>query len=201
MRRRLTRAGVLTEMIRAVNASLEPERVADAIVARVSAWIPVPGWLVLASTEDGEIRPLASRGIPSTLEAAAQDVGELVARSTTPFYSADIAADSRVPKAEPQHPPAAAIGFPLECRGRTVGALIGIDRAPSAREPKLAAATLSALRQALEPGAFALDNGMRMQRAEALSVTDDLTQLYNSRYLREARLVSRCSTCDKYREL
>ena len=183
MRRRLTRADVLTEMIRAVNASLEPERVADAIVARVSAWIPVPGWLVLASTEDGEIRPLASRGIPSTLEAAAQDVGELVARSTTPFYSADIAADSRVPKAEPQHPPAAAIGFPLECRGRTVGALIGIDRAPSAREPKLAAATLSALRQALEPGAFALDNGMRMQRAEALSVTDDLTQLYNSRYL------------------
>ena len=196
MRRRLTRADVLTEMIRAVNASLEPERVADAIVARVSAWIPVPGWLVLASTEDGEIRPLASRGIPSTLEAAAQDVGELVARSTTPFYSADIAADSRVPKAEPRHPRAAAIGFPLECRGRTVGALIGIDRAPSAREPKLAAATLSALRQALEPGAFALDNGMRMQRTEALSVTDDLTQLYNSRYLsqvlhRETKRASR----------
>ena len=61
MRRRLTRADVLTEMIRAVNASLEPERVADAMVARVSAWIPVPGWLVLASTEDGEIRPA---GIP-----------------------------------------------------------------------------------------------------------------------------------------
>ena len=196
MRRQLTRADVLTEMIRAVNASLEPERVADAIVARVSAWIPVPGWLVLASTEDGEIRPLASRGIPPTLEAAAQHVGELVARSTTPFYSADIAADSRVPKAEPRHPPAAAIGFPLECRGRTVGALIGIDRAPSAREPKLAAATLSALRQALEPGAFALDNGMRMQRTEALSVTDDLTQLYNSRYLsqvlhRETKRASR----------
>ena len=196
MRRRLTRADVLTEMIRAVNASLEPERVADAIVARVSAWIPAPGWLVLASTEDGEIRSLASRGIPATLEAAAHAVGELVARSTTPFYSADIAADSRVPKAESRHPPAAAIGFPLECRGRTVGAVIGIDRTPSAREPKLAAATLSALRNALEPGAFALDNGMRMQRAEALSVTDDLTQLYNSRYLsqvlrRETKRASR----------
>ena len=126
MRRQLTRADVLTEMIRAVNASLEPERVADAIVARVSAWIPVPGWLVLASTEDGEIRSLASRGIPSALEAAAQAVGELVARSTTPFYSADIAADGRVPKADTRHPRATAIGFPLECRGRTVGALIGI---------------------------------------------------------------------------
>ena len=155
MRRRLARADVLTEMNCAVNASLEPERVVDAIVARVSACIPTPGWLVLASTEDGEIRSLVSRGIPSTLRAAAHAVGELVARSTRPFYSADIAADRRVPKAEPQHPPAAAIGFPLECRGRTVGALIGIDRTASAREPKLAAATLSALRNALEPGAFA----------------------------------------------
>jgi two-component system cell cycle response regulator len=36
---------------------------------------------------------------------------------------------------------------------------------------------------ALEPGAIALDNAVRMQRAEELSVTDDLTQLYNSRYL------------------
>jgi diguanylate cyclase (GGDEF)-like protein len=196
MRRRLTRAGVLTEMIRAVNASLEPERVADAIAAQASVWIPVPGWLVVATTEDGEIRSMASRGIPATLEPAAQAVGELVARSTDPFYSADIAADSRLPKAARRYPPAAVMGFPLECRGRTVGALIGIDRVPSTREPKLTAAALTALRNALEPGAFALDNGMRMQRAEALSVTDDLTQLYNSRYLsqvlrRETKRASR----------
>jgi diguanylate cyclase (GGDEF)-like protein len=195
MRRRLARADVLTEMIRAVNASLEPERVADAMVTQVSAWMPIPGWLVLACAEDGEIRPLASRGIPAALEVAAQAVGELVARSTAPFYSADIAADRRLAKDDTTHP-AAAIGFPLECRGRTVGALIGIDRAPSAREPKLAAATLAALRNALEPGAFALDNALRMQRAEALSVTDDLTQLYNSRYLsqvlrRETKRASR----------
>ena len=196
MRRRLTRAGVLTEMIRVVNASLEPERVADAIAVQASAWIPVSGWLVVATTEDGEVRSMASRGIPSTLELAAQAVGEFVARSTGPFYSADIAVDGRLPKAEPRHPPAAVMGFPLECRGRTVGALIGIDRVPCTREPKLTAATLTALRHALEPGAFALDNGMRMQRAEALSVTDDLTQLYNSRYLsqvlrRETKRASR----------
>ncbi len=183
MRRRLTRADVLTEMIRAVNASLEPARVADAMVTQVSAWLPVPGWLVLASAEHGEIRPLASRGIPAPLEGAAQAVGELVARSTAPFYSADIAADRRLAKDDTTYPSAATIGFPLVCRGHAVGALIGIDRALSAREPKLTAATLAALRNALEPGAFALDNALRMQRAEALSLTDDLTQLYNSRYL------------------
>ena len=85
MRRRLTRADVLTEMIRAVNASLEPERVADAMVAQVSAWIPVPGWLVLASAEDGEIRPLASRGISGVARGGRPGRGELVARSTAPF--------------------------------------------------------------------------------------------------------------------
>jgi diguanylate cyclase (GGDEF)-like protein len=198
MRRRLTRADVLTGMVRAVNASLEPERVADAMVAQVSAWIPVPGWLVLATAEDGQLRPLASRGIPATLEASGQAVGEFVARSTQPFYSADISADRRLSKFETSYPPAAAIAFPLECRGRTVGALVGLDRAPSAREPKLAAATVAALGRALEPGAFALDNAMRMQRTEALSVTDDLTQLYNSRYLsqvlhRETKRASRSS--------
>jgi diguanylate cyclase (GGDEF)-like protein len=90
----------------------------------------------------------------------------------------------------------AAMAFPLECRGKTVGALVGVDRAPAAREPRLAAATQAALLWVLEPGAIAIDNALRVQRAEALSVTDDLTQLYNSRYLsqvlrRETKRASR----------
>jgi diguanylate cyclase (GGDEF)-like protein len=48
----------------------------------------------------------------------------------------------------------------------------------------------------LEGPALALDNALRLRRSEALSVTDDLTQLYNSRYLnqvlrREAKRASR----------
>jgi hypothetical protein len=42
LKRRLARADVFADMIRAVNASLEPERVAEALVSRLSAWIPVP---------------------------------------------------------------------------------------------------------------------------------------------------------------
>ena len=37
----------------------------------------------------------------------------------------------------------------------------------------------------LEPAAVALDNALQLKRAEALSVTDDLTRLYNSRYLNQ----------------
>src|SRR5205814_1765775 len=90
----------------------------------------------------------------------------------------------------------AVIAFPLSSRGRRVGALIGLDRAASAREPRMAASNLRAVRVLLEPAAVALDNALQLKRAEELSVTDDLTHLYNSRYLdqvlrRETKRASR----------
>jgi two-component system cell cycle response regulator len=181
LRRTLARADVLTDMIRAVNASLEPERVAEALVAGVSQWVPAPGWLVLTIDDGSRVRTMATKGLTAALERSAQAVGDWVLQSGELFASADLGSDTRVVRLDVE--PAAAIGFPLACRGRVVGALVAIDRAPASRQPRFAAATLDALRSALEPAAIALDNALRVQRAEALSVTDDLTQLYNSRYL------------------
>jgi diguanylate cyclase (GGDEF)-like protein len=124
---------------------------------------------------------MAAKGLTPALERSAQAVGDWVLQCAEVFASADLASDTRVVRLDVE--PAAAIGFPLECRGRTVGAIVAIDRMPSSRQPRLSASTLSALLAVLEPGAIALDNALRVQRAEALSVTDDLTQLYNSRYL------------------
>jgi diguanylate cyclase (GGDEF)-like protein len=45
---------------------------------------------------------------------------------------------------------------------------------------------LEAWRALLEPAALALENALLLQRAEALSVTDDLTRLYNSRFLNQS---------------
>lgn len=180
-------------MIRAVNASLDPDRVADAMLSRVAGWLPVPGWLVLATDDQGQIRPLAVRGLPSALEGVAQAVARLVIRSGTVFASADVSRERRLNAANTS---VAAVGFPLVCRGRTIGALVGVDRRPASTEPRLKAAPQAAFDAAIEPGAIALDNAIRVQRAEALSVTDDLTGLYNSRYLaqvlrREAKRASR----------
>jgi diguanylate cyclase (GGDEF)-like protein len=182
MRRRLARADVLAEVVRAVNASLEPERVADALIGRVADWIPAPGWMVVAADEGGQPRTITVRGLTAALEIPAQAVGVWVLHTGQLFCSADTGTDRRLSRTQGEAA-AAVIGFPLECRGRTVGALVAIDKAPSAREPRFAPASLAVLNAALEPGAIALDNALRMERAEALSVTDDLTQLYNSRYL------------------
>ncbi len=178
-------------MVRAVNSSLVPERVAEAMLTRLAGWVPAPAWLVLASDGQGDTRPMASRGLTPATELAAEAVARLVVRSGEPLGSADMSRDRRFSVAAR----VAALGFPLACRGRTVGALAAVDRRPAARVPRLGTAR-AAIEAALEPGAIALDNALRIQRAEALSVTDDLTSLYNGRYLaqvlrREAKRASR----------
>ena len=184
LRRKLGRADVLAEMIRAVNSSLDPERVADTLVQRVAEWVPAPCWLVLAVDDAGRVRSLAARALTSTLTDPAQAVGEWVMQTGEVFATANLAGDRRFPQ-DSATARAAVIGFPLECRGQTVGALVALDRAPAARQPKLTTGTLTKFLAALEPGAIALDNALRVQRAEALSVTDDLTQLYNWRYMQQ----------------
>jgi len=179
-------------MIRAVNASLEPERVAEALMTRVSGWIPAAGWLVMAMDGGGRTRSMAADALAPPLDSAAQAVGAWVMRSGEVYSSANLGLDRRITDAAS----AAAVGFPLACRGRTIGALVAVDRTPSKSAPRFAPATIAALLAGIEPGAIALENALRVQRAEALSVTDDLTQLYNSRYLsqvlrRETKRASR----------
>jgi diguanylate cyclase (GGDEF)-like protein len=192
--RSLARADVLADMIRAVNASLDPERVAEAIVASVSGWIPALGWLVVAAGQDGRTQTMALRALTAAQETTAQGVAGWVMRTGDSFWSSDVAADRRITVQDGAM--AAVVAFPLGCRGKTIGAVVGIDRGTSRKQPRVAPRTLSALSDALEPGGIALDNALRVQRAEALSVTDDLTNLYNSRYLsqvlrRETKRASR----------
>ena len=179
LRRYLNRVPVIGEMTRVVNASMDPDRVADALVARAGAWLPAPCWAVVGADPAGGVKLMSERGLVPSVEVATRALGAWVLRHGQEYTSADLQNDRRTPGG----PPVAAVAFPLVCRGRTVAALVGVDHRASAREPKISASTLTVLRGLLEPAGIAIDNALRVQRAEALSVTDDLTQLYNSRYL------------------
>ena len=76
--------------------------------------------------------------------------------------------------------------FPSNGRERILGALVGLDGAPAAEDAAVCGGVLEAWRALLEPAALALENALLLQRAEALSVTDDLTRLYNSRFLNQS---------------
>jgi diguanylate cyclase (GGDEF)-like protein len=86
--------------------------------------------------------------------------------------------------------------WPLQCRSQTVAALVVIERKTATQTPRLSPAVSALVDAALQGPAQALDNALRLRRAEALSVTDDLTKLYNSRHLnqmlrRESKRASR----------
>jgi diguanylate cyclase (GGDEF)-like protein len=77
-----------------------------------------------------------------------------------------------------------------------VGAVVVIERQTAPGAMKVTPALGELVTAVLEGPAQALDNALQLRRAEALSVTDDLTQLYNSRYMnqvlrRESKRASR----------
>jgi diguanylate cyclase (GGDEF)-like protein len=182
----------LVDLLRAVNGTLEPDKVAELVIDRAVTWIPAPCWAVVASEAPGEQSVLAERGLDPQLGAAVFNIAQKVMQQGEEFFSGDLARDERI-----QHRvPGTVVAFPLTTRGRSVGALIALDRAASTARPRLGTAVLSAVRVFLEAAAAALDNALLLKRAEALSVTDDLTSLYNSRYLmqvlhRETKRASR----------
>ena len=182
LRRFVSRVEVVREMHRAVNASCDPLPVADALAARAAAWLPVASWAVISPNLDGEPVLMAERALDATVERSTLAVGAWVIDHSQGYASASLRDDHVTRDASD----VAVLAFPLICRGRTVGALVGVDRGPSSDTPRLSSATLASLRALLEPAAVALDNAFRVKRAEDLSVTDDLTQLYNSRYLTQA---------------
>jgi len=179
LRNRVERRDVLLDMVRSVNATLEPEEIAELVIDRAASWIPATCWALVSVDQSAQLAVLADRGLEPAHGAAVSGIAAWVMERGEAFATADLARDSRVT----DQSAVSVLALPLSCRGRHVGALIGLDRLPSAREPRLAPPILRAVRALLEPAAAALDNALLLKRTEALSVTDDLTQLYNSRYL------------------
>jgi diguanylate cyclase (GGDEF)-like protein len=192
LRSRVERRDALIEIVRGVNVTLEPQKIAEVIVERAATWVPAPCWAVVSADLSGELSVLADRGLTPDMGPAVYAIAEWVMQRGQEFVTANLTHDTRVTDAAV----GAVIAFPLGCRGRRVGALVALDRQPSEREPQMAPSMLRAVRMLLEPASVALDNALLLKRAEALSVTDDLTHLYNSRYLnlvlrRETKRASR----------
>ena len=175
----LVGVGVIKEMYRVVNASLDPIQIANALVARAAVWLPAASWGVVGPGSPGSGVLMAERGLASDAEVVAKVVGAWVLRHSREYSSANAGKDLSIENV----PDLAVTAFPLRCRDRTIGALVGIDRGPSMQSPYISPKMLGALAGVLEPAAIGLDNAFRVRQAEELSITDDLTKLYNSRYL------------------
>jgi diguanylate cyclase (GGDEF)-like protein len=137
---------------------------------------------------DGRVRRLDEPEPDPPVRTPAHEIAEIVARGgkaalrTTSYVTDRLAVGSdRDGQAE-----VTVLGWPLVAGGEVAGVLVGSDQGRLRRLPTLPPELGEALAVMVEPAAFALAHALRVARAEALSVTDDLTQLYNSRYLNDA---------------
>jgi diguanylate cyclase (GGDEF)-like protein len=179
LRTRIEGRHALVETIREANATLEPKAIAEWLVDQAHGWIPAPSWTVVAHDLSGHLNVIADVGLAPQLTPSLWSAANWVMRHGVEFIAGSQAAD-------PRSAPGAAgtvIALPLVCRGRTMGVLVGLDPDPSTAAPAVGPSLLLALREILTPVAIALDNALALQKAEAQSVTDDLTRLFNARYL------------------
>jgi diguanylate cyclase (GGDEF)-like protein len=188
---RLAKPDTQLALTRAAHETLDPQKIGDLVLGHALQWLDATSCAVLALGGDGNVLPVAGRGLTGNLASVATDVANWVFRTGREFATADLRRDTRLDGAC-----GAVVAFPLRCRGKITGAVVVLERIASASEPKITGGVAELLTTALEGPAVALDNALTLQRVEALSVTDDLTQLYNSRYLnqvlrREAKRASR----------
>jgi diguanylate cyclase (GGDEF)-like protein len=192
LRSRIEQPDAIIDAVRQSNATLDPLKVATWLVRQADEWIPAPCWAVIAHDVNGQLTVMSDHGLTPALGPSLWGAANWVMRNGKELLVADMSADERGgPNAV-----GTVLALPLICRQNTNGVLVALDPVPSASAPALSPALVQTLVTLLEPAAIALDNALALQKAEALSVTDDLTRLYNPRYLhlvlrREAKRASR----------
>jgi diguanylate cyclase (GGDEF)-like protein len=174
------RLDVVTEVMRGAHESVESRRVAEYVVARMAGWLALPSWSVwvLDPTPRRPILLATTRALDGSQRNLARMAGTII------HQARDLSVAS-LRELRTGGLGGAAVGFVLLARGQAVGALVGVDASPSADAPRLGPAARERLARLLDPMALALDNARRVEAAEQAAVTDDLTQLYNGRFLTE----------------
>ncbi len=181
LRRRLARAEALRAVLSLTHNSIEPAAIAAGAIGLLASWVPARHWAVATVDLAGQVTVLAEREIAPEMALALPGISERVARTGV----VGAWAGGQRGRDPASAFPGTVFALPLVCRDRCLGAIVGFDRRPSVRSPKLSPTTLKTLLAHLAPLASALDKTLLIKRVEALSVTDDLTRLYNSRYLNQ----------------
>ncbi|MEW5983384.1 MAG: GGDEF domain-containing protein [Acidobacteriota bacterium] len=180
---RLRRRDVLADLVREVFATADPATIGAVLVKRTRRWMPMPTVGVFTADGAGQVALLACNG-PQRDKAASslQAVATWVVERRRPLLSASLRRDRRLDAGAD----GTAAAFPIKFKDLLVGAIVAFDPKPSARVPALPPPLGEQVKEALGLFALALGQASRIQKAETLSVTDDLTGLYNARYLNEA---------------
>jgi diguanylate cyclase (GGDEF)-like protein len=200
-RRQAERESHLTSLLdaaRRMHASLDQQHVSGVVLEEFSRRVGADKWLLYMLSDDGQFLELVrGEGVktrPQSLTLAVNGSG--IVESTLRLK--EIVVTNHCGSVEPNHPegshfessqlvaPAAsaesALCLPLAVGGQVVGV---VEAVRAAGQECFGERDGRALGELAPTAASALFNAAQFARAERLYMQDDLTQLYNSRYLRQ----------------
>jgi diguanylate cyclase (GGDEF)-like protein len=193
------RLNILTDIVKTANSILEPRKVIETIMAKVQQLIPSEAWSMLMVDEGRQELTfelaLGEKGkdVSSFRVKIGEGIAGWVAQTGKPTIVNDVSKDPRFAAkfdSETQFKTRSILCAPLISRGRIIGVVEIINRTGG----RFTQGDLEILLTLVEPCAIAIENAMLFQRAEQLTITDDLTKLFNSRYLNLyiGREIKRC---------
>jgi diguanylate cyclase (GGDEF)-like protein len=174
-------------IVRLTSNELDPQRIMDVAMERVREFLTLRAWMFLMSDpEQGllTVERTFGEGM-SALKGRRYGMGEGVAgraaqrRQPVLLDDAGISAFGPTDSSKPV-PARSVVAVPLLSRGRLIGVVAAVDRVRAGHFTNHDARLLATL---LEPAGVAIDNALLLRKSEELSITDDLTKLYNSRFL------------------
>ena len=199
LRRTAKRLAILTDIVKTANSILEPRKVIELIMEKIQQLIPSEAWSMLMVDEEKQelAFELALGAKGKEVSAFRIKMGEgiagWVAQTGKPTIVNDTQKDPRfAPRfdTKTQFNTRSILCAPLISRGRTIGVVEIINKLGG----RFTQSDLEVLLTLVEPCAIAIENAILFQRTEQLTITDDLTKLFNSRYLNLyiSREIKRC---------
>jgi diguanylate cyclase (GGDEF)-like protein len=193
------RLAILTDVVKTANSILEPGKVIELVMEKIRLLIPSEAWSLLMVDEEKQelvfVAALGANGpdVSSYRLKIGEGVAGWVAQAGKPTIVNDTTRDPRFTARYDgwtRFATRSILCAPLVSRGRTIGVLEIINK----RDGKFTRGDLDLMLTLVEPCAIALENAILFQRTEQLTITDDLTKLFNSRYLNLylGREIKRC---------
>lgn len=180
----------LIDIITTANSLLEPEEVMDLVMTQIHGLIASEAWsvLILENHDSQVLRFVAASGpVSEQLAEVKVPFGEgiagWVAKHRQPLIVNNVRNDPRffdeIDK-ESKFVTKNILCAPLVSRDRTLGVIEMLNREI---QDGFSNDDLELVQILVNPAAVAIDNAFLFQRAQKLTIQDDLTELYNSRHL------------------
>ena len=182
------RLSILSDISQAANSVLEPRKVMEIVMNRAQELISAEAWSLLMVDDKEHTLSLELvmgekvTGVRNYRVRVGQGVAGWVVQYKKPLIINDVRQDRRFdPRFDTLsgHGTRSILCAPLISRGHIIGAVELINK----RRGQFTPQDLDMVMVLVEPGAIAIENAILYQRSAELTVTDDLTKLFNSRYL------------------